>query len=73
MVFLMDPEHSIGCDSKCLGEVCNNLISMGEKFGHDLPRVCWSACALDPRTGGERVPTHQSMEASHFADFDPDI
>lgn len=61
MVFLNDPEHSIGCDSKCLRGVCNNLISMEEKFGHDLPRVHWNECNLDPRTAGERVPTYQSI------------
>lgn len=55
MLFVIDAEHSIGCDSQRLGEVSTSLISR-EKFGHDFPRVHRSACALDPRIRGGGFP-----------------
>lgn len=61
MIFVIDPEHFIGCDSECLSEVSNSLIPREEKSGHDFPRVHLSACALDPRMRGGGVPTHQSI------------
>ena len=60
MIFLINPEHSVGCDSLCLGEVSNSLISK-ERFRHDLPRVHQSVCVLGLRITRGRVPTHQSI------------
>lgn len=60
MIFLINPEHSVGCDSLCLGEVSNSLVSK-EKFRHDLPRVHQSVWTLGLMIRGGRVPTHQSI------------
>lgn len=67
MIFLINPEHSIGCDNQILGEVSNNLSSKEEKFGHQ------SACTLHPRIGEGRVPTHQSLQSFNFADSNSDL
>lgn len=60
MIFLINPEHPVGCDSLCLGEVSNSLVSK-EKFRRDLPRVHQSVCTLGLMIRGGRVPTHQSI------------